>query len=168
MKHKMQACYISLSWKYSRDHRYSMQMQRLLKAPIVSSLPFIEVGPPTFNLADGCHMVAQNKDYISQASLQLGSYHVGKTHEPAMGAIFQIVPLEGRGFCSACPFQIDYGMWKYKSGQHEQTVHSDIAVVGVDYGCGKWTENMLAPHRDEWRVPRDYSHGKGRGQRWPE
>ena len=69
-----------------------MQTQRLLKAPIVSSLPFIEVGPPTFNLADGCHMVAQNKDYISQASLQLGSYHVSKTHERAMGAISKLHP----------------------------------------------------------------------------
>uniref|UniRef100_A0ABI7WU84 Serine aminopeptidase S33 domain-containing protein n=2 Tax=Felis catus TaxID=9685 RepID=A0ABI7WU84_FELCA len=59
-----------------------------MKAEAANTLPFFlkEIGPPTFDLADGYHMAAQ-KNYISQASLQLDSYPVSM---PRLGDPFRM------------------------------------------------------------------------------
>lgn len=49
----MQACCVSFSQRYSRNHWYNMQRQRLLKAFIIFNLPFVmDIGLPIFNLED--------------------------------------------------------------------------------------------------------------------
>lgn len=62
-----------------------------MKAEAANTLPFFlkEIGPPTFDLADGYHMAAQ-KNYISQASLQLDSYPVSMPRKWALGAISKL------------------------------------------------------------------------------